>query len=118
MVISNETIVGLDRTHTLIIIDVPMFDGTPWKIKAEQVMRFIDVEAGLGDQTAYDLMYYRQPFDRKVRLYKMPFYFRIEFDFPKEDTLKTSHPLPYNMLSNIVYNSCYIEIISSHIVIL
>lgn len=62
----TQSIIGWNKRKTIIIYQVTMIDGNPWKKKAEQVLRFIDVELNVGDQTAYNLLHYIQPCDRKV----------------------------------------------------
>lgn len=55
-----------EKLPGMVMYNVRMVHGDSWKRKAEQVLKYIDVELGIGDQTVIDSLYYIQPVDRMV----------------------------------------------------
>ncbi|XP_046677690.1 uncharacterized protein LOC124365745 isoform X1 [Homalodisca vitripennis] len=62
----RSRVVGANSTETVVIYNVPMLERHHWKMKAENVLRFVDIELGVGDQMAYDLFHYVQPCNRQI----------------------------------------------------
>ncbi|XP_054285984.1 uncharacterized protein LOC129002308 [Macrosteles quadrilineatus] len=66
LLLDEQLILAANNTNTIVVYNIPMTSTNPLKLKAEQVLKYIDVEIGFGDRTCFNIFHYVQKSDRKM----------------------------------------------------